>query len=87
MTVGTDNAPVAAPEFARTPTALRSIYREPGYGTISAIENLVELGMTAEEALVAGSPRKASMISALSRSGSSPTCSFWMPIQPQTSRT
>ena len=55
VTVGTDNAPVAAPEFSRTPTGLRSVYREPGYGTISAIENLVELGMSAEEAIVAGS--------------------------------
>ena len=53
MTVGTDNAPVAAPEFSRKPT-LRSVYREPGYGTISAIENLVELGMSEEEAIMAG---------------------------------
>lgn len=50
VTVGTDNYAGAAPEFTRTP---KPIWQEPGIGTLIAIEGLVELGMSAAEALVA----------------------------------
>ena len=49
-TLGTDNYAGSAPEYARTP---KSIWQEPGIGTLIAIEGLVELGMTPSQAIVA----------------------------------
>lgn len=51
ISLGTDNYVGASPEFARDPKA---IWQEPGIGTLMAIEGLVELGMTAVEAIVSG---------------------------------
>ena len=50
LTPGTDNYVGTAPEFRREPKA---IWTEPGMGTITAIEGLVELGMTPSQAIVA----------------------------------
>jgi imidazolonepropionase-like amidohydrolase len=50
VTPGTDNYVGTAPEFRREP---KPIWTEPGMGTITAIENLVELGMTPSQAIVA----------------------------------
>jgi imidazolonepropionase-like amidohydrolase len=50
VTVGTDNYRAAAPEFARKP---KPGYQDAGEGTITAIEGLVELGMTPSQAIVA----------------------------------
>jgi imidazolonepropionase-like amidohydrolase len=50
VTVGTDNYRGAAPEFARKP---KPTYQDHGEGTITAIEGLVELGMTPSQAIVA----------------------------------
>jgi imidazolonepropionase-like amidohydrolase len=51
-TPGTDNYIGTAPEFRREP---KPLWTEPGMGTITAIEGLVELGMTPAQAIVAGS--------------------------------
>jgi len=51
LTPGTDNYIGTAPEFRREP---KPIWTEPGMGTITAIEGLVELGMTPSQAIVAG---------------------------------
>jgi imidazolonepropionase-like amidohydrolase len=51
LTPGTDNYIGTAPEFRREPKA---IWTEPGMGTITAIEGYVELGMTALQAITAG---------------------------------
>jgi imidazolonepropionase-like amidohydrolase len=50
LTPGTDNYVGTAPEFRREP---KPIWTEPGMGTITAIEGLVELGMTPAQAIVA----------------------------------
>ena len=50
LTPGTDNYVGTAPEFRRDP---KPIWTEPGMGTITAIEGLVELGMTPSQAIVA----------------------------------
>ena len=50
ISVGPDNVIGIAPEFRRTK---KSEHLEPGIGTLIAIEGLVELGMTASEAIVA----------------------------------
>jgi imidazolonepropionase-like amidohydrolase len=50
LTPGTDNYVGTAPEFRREP---KPIWTEPGMGTITAIEGLVELGMTPSQAIVA----------------------------------
>jgi imidazolonepropionase-like amidohydrolase len=50
LTPGTDNYVGTAPEFRRDP---KPIWTEPGMGTITAIEGLVELGMTPAQAIVA----------------------------------
>ena len=50
LTPGTDNYVGTAPEFRREP---KPIWTEPGLGTITAIEGLVELGMTPAQAIVA----------------------------------
>ncbi len=50
-TPGTDNYIGTAPEFRREP---KPIWTEPGMGTITAIEGMVELGMTPAQAIVAG---------------------------------
>lgn len=49
LTPGTDNYVGTAPEFRRDP---KPIWTEPGMGTITAIEGLVELGMTPAQAIV-----------------------------------
>ena len=49
LTPGTDNYVGTAPEFRREP---KPIWTEPGMGTITAIEGLVELGMTPSQAIV-----------------------------------
>lgn len=51
VTLGTDNYVGTAPEFRREP---KPVWTEPGMGTITAIEGLVELGMTPAQAIVAG---------------------------------
>jgi imidazolonepropionase-like amidohydrolase len=50
VTLGTDNYVGTAPEFRRDP---KPVWTEPGMGTITAIEGLVELGMTPSQAIVA----------------------------------
>ena len=50
LTPGTDNYVGTAPEFRREP---KPLWTEPGMGTITAIEGLVELGMTPSQAIVA----------------------------------
>jgi imidazolonepropionase-like amidohydrolase len=50
VTVGTDNYRGPAPEFARKP---KPKFQDHGEGTITAIEGLVELGMTPSQAIVA----------------------------------
>ena len=51
LTPGTDNYIGTAPEFRREP---KSVWTEPGMGTITAIEGYVELGMTTLQAITAG---------------------------------
>jgi imidazolonepropionase-like amidohydrolase len=51
ITAATDNAMGTPPEFARDPNAWHA--REPGPGTLSSIEALVEFGMSPSDALVA----------------------------------
>jgi imidazolonepropionase-like amidohydrolase len=50
VTIGTDNYWAAAPEFSRTP---KPDSQNHGIGSIVAIEGLVELGMTPDQAIVA----------------------------------
>jgi imidazolonepropionase-like amidohydrolase len=50
VTIGTDNYWAAAPEFSRTP---KPDSQNHGIGSIIAIEGLVELGMTPDQAIVA----------------------------------
>ena len=61
IAVGTDAAPTPLPEVVGTGPSVppfvnpdRPFYPDPGIGTILAIEGLVELGMTPNEAIVAG---------------------------------
>ncbi len=51
VTIGTDNYWAAAPEFTRGPT--KPDAQNHGIGSIIAIEGLVELGMTPDQAIVA----------------------------------
>ena len=62
VTLGTDNAPGTGPEYLRAP---KRIWQESGIGTIMAIEGLVELGMTASEAIVAATKNGALACKAL----------------------
>ncbi len=51
VTIATDNYQGSAPEFRKLPKATN---QEPGIGSLIAIEGLVELGMSEQQALVAG---------------------------------
>jgi imidazolonepropionase-like amidohydrolase len=62
VTVGTDNYRGAAPEFARKP---KPKYQDHGEGTITAIEGLVELGMTPSQAIVAATKNGATACGSL----------------------
>ncbi len=66
VTLGTDNAPGTGPEYLRAP---KRIWQESGIGTIMAIEGLVELGMTASEAIVAATKNGALACKALDEFG------------------
>lgn len=66
VTLGTDNYAGAAPEFQNGP---KPLWQEPGIGTLIAIEGLVELGMTPNEAIVAATRNGALASKALDRFG------------------
>ena len=66
VTIGTDSYQGAAPEFLRAP---KPDNQEPGMGSIMAIEGLVELGMTAGEAIMSATRNGAIACGALENYG------------------